>query len=43
MIGGGGGVTTAIGLGLGLADTFLLDKMLEGWKPNHFIAQLEKF
>lgn len=32
-----GGIATATALALGAADTFLLDKFLKGWKPNHFI------
>ncbi|WP_395175214.1 hypothetical protein [Roseibium alexandrii] len=31
------GIGTAAGLGLGAADTFLLDRLLKGWKPNHFV------
>jgi len=27
----------AVGLGLNAADSFLLDRLLKGWKPNHFI------
>lgn len=39
-----GGVGTAIGIGLGLGDTFLLDKMIKGWRPNTFIdTELERF
>ncbi|WP_417266394.1 hypothetical protein [Brumimicrobium sp.] len=32
-----GGLGTLIGIGLSLGDTFLLDKMIKGWKPNSFI------
>lgn len=32
-----GGVGTAIGVGLGALDTFYLDKLVSGWKPNQFI------
>lgn len=38
-----GGISTAIGATLGLGDTFLLDKILKGWKPNQYIDQLQKF
>lgn len=32
------------GIGLSLADSFLLDKISKGWKPNHFIEkQLKPF
>ncbi|MFZ2726211.1 MAG: hypothetical protein WAX77_08180 [Methylococcaceae bacterium] len=31
------GVGTAIGLGLSALDTFCLDKLISGWKPNQFI------
>jgi len=34
---GGGGLGTAVGLGLSAGDTFLLDKILKGWKPNVFV------
>lgn len=34
---GAGGVGTAAGMALGAADTFLLDKLIAGWKPNHFV------
>jgi hypothetical protein len=34
---GAGGVGTAIGVGLGATDTFVLDKILKGWKPNQFV------
>lgn len=34
---GAGGLGTVAGLGLGAADTFLLDKMIKGWKPNQFV------
>jgi hypothetical protein len=34
---GAGGVGTAIGVGLSAADAFLLDKIINGWKPNHFV------
>lgn len=38
-----GGISTAIGIALGLGDTFLLDRILKGWKPNQYIDQLQKF
>jgi hypothetical protein len=34
---GAGGVGTAVGVGLGAFDTFVLDKLLRGWKPNQFV------
>ena len=34
---GAGGLGTAAGVALGAADTFLVDKWVAGWKPNHFI------
>jgi len=34
-----GGVATAIATGLGIGDTFLLDKIIKGWKPNMFIEK----
>jgi hypothetical protein len=39
-----GGLATAGGLSLGAADTFLIDKFLQGWRPNQFVENgLEKF
>lgn len=32
-----GGIGTLIGLGLSLGDAFLLDKLIQGWKPNVFV------
>jgi len=32
-----GGIGTAVGLGLGALDTFYLDRLISGWKPNQFI------
>ena len=34
---GGGGLGTAAGAALGATDTFVLDKILRGWKPNEFV------
>ncbi len=34
-----GGVATFGAIALGTADTFLLDKFLSGWRPNHFVEQ----
>jgi hypothetical protein len=34
-----GGVGTAIGLTVGALDTFCLDKLFSGWKPNQFIEE----
>jgi hypothetical protein len=34
----------AVGVGLGAGDTFLLDKVIKGWKPNQFVnGPLQKF
>lgn len=33
----GGLVGTAAGLGLSVVDAFLLDKLVKGWRPHHFI------
>ena len=30
-------LSLAAAVGLGAADTFLLDKLIKGWKPNQFI------
>jgi hypothetical protein len=34
---GAGGLGTAAGIGLGAVDTFVLDRILQGWKPNQFV------
>ncbi|VXC71274.1 conserved hypothetical protein [Bacillus mycoides] len=34
---GGSGVGTLIGTSLSALDSFLLDKLIQGWKPNHFV------
>jgi hypothetical protein len=31
------GISTAAGISIGAGDTFLLDKMLKGWRPNQFV------
>jgi|HubBroStandDraft_4_1064222.scaffolds.fasta_scaffold122466_2 hypothetical protein len=37
-------VAVVAGLGISAADTFLLDKLLKGWKPNQFVeGPLKKF
>jgi hypothetical protein len=32
-----GGIATAVGIALGAGDTFIVDKLIKGWKPNQFI------
>ena len=32
-----GGVGTVLGAGISAFDSFYLDKLISGWKPNHFI------
>jgi hypothetical protein len=32
-----GGISTLLGLGYSAFDSFLLDKLLKGWRPNQFI------
>lgn len=32
-----GGIGTVVGMGLSALDTFYLEKLISGWKPNHFI------
>ena len=34
---GAGGFGTLAGVTLGAVDTFLLDRLIGNWKPNHFI------
>lgn len=36
------GLGTATGISLGAGDTFLLDKVLKGWKPNQFVDELKE-
>jgi hypothetical protein len=36
------GLGTAAGISLSLGDTFLVDKIIKGWKPNQFIEKIEK-
>lgn len=36
---GGGGIGTALGIGVGAIDTFILDKFLKGWKPHQFVEK----
>jgi hypothetical protein len=33
------GLGTLAGLGYGLADSLLLDKLIKGWRPSHFVEQ----
>ena len=41
---GAGGVGTATGLVLSAADSFILDRIIKGWKPNQFIeGPLQRF
>jgi hypothetical protein len=32
-----GGIGTGIGVGLGAIDSLALDRIMKGWRPNHFI------
>jgi hypothetical protein len=34
-----GGAATVGALALGAADTFLVDRMLKGWRPNQFVEK----
>jgi len=41
---GGGGIGTAAGVAISAGDTFLLDKLIGGWKPNTFVNnEIEDF
>jgi len=40
---GAGGLGTFAGLGISAVDTFLLDRLIKGWKPNQFISDLKEF
>lgn len=34
-----GGLGTAAGIGLGVADTFIVDRLIKGWKPSQFVEK----
>lgn len=34
---GAGGLGTVAGVGLGVVDSFLLDRLIRGWKPSQFV------
>lgn len=36
---GAGGLGAAVGVTLGAFDTFVLDRLLKGWKPNQFVDE----
>ena len=36
---GAGGLGTAAGLAISAADSFMLDKLMKGWKPNQFVEK----
>lgn len=41
---GAGGIGTAVGVALGAADTFFIDSIVKGWKPDRFVnASLKEF
>ncbi len=41
---GAGGLGTVVGAAISAADTFILDRIVKGWKPNQFVDnQLKKF
>ncbi|HSV63713.1 MAG TPA: hypothetical protein VLH83_10255 [Chthoniobacterales bacterium] len=41
---GAGGIGTAVGVTLGAADTFFIDRLVKGWKPDRFVnASLKEF
>lgn len=37
---GGGGIGTTAGQAVSAVDAFVLDKMLQGWKPHHFVERV---
>jgi hypothetical protein len=37
---GGGGIGTAAGQAVSAVDAFVIDKMLKGWKPHHFVEKV---
>jgi hypothetical protein len=41
---GAGGIGTAAGIAIGAADTFFIDRIVKGWKPDRFVnASLKEF
>jgi hypothetical protein len=42
LIAGTPAIGTIGGVGLGAFDSFLLDKLIKGWKPNQFINEVKK-
>lgn len=40
---GAAGLGTILGVGINATDTFLFDKLFKGWKPNHFVTELNNF
>lgn len=40
---GAAGLGTILGVGISATDTFLFDKLFKGWKPNHFVTELNNF
>jgi hypothetical protein len=34
---GATGIGTLVGTAIGVFDTFVLDKLIKGWKPHHFV------
>lgn len=34
---GAGGIGTTAGVALSALDSFVIDKILKGWKPHHFV------
>jgi hypothetical protein len=39
---GAGGIGTITGVALSAIDSFVMDGLLRGWRPNHFVAQVRK-
>jgi len=39
---GGGGIGTAAGVSLSAFDTFVIDKLLKGWRPNMFVEAAKR-
>jgi hypothetical protein len=40
---GGAGLGTAMAMAVGASDTFLLDRLVKGWRPNQFIDEVKEF
>lgn len=40
---GGSGLGTAMAMAVGASDTFLLDRIIKGWRPSQFVEEVKDF